>query len=152
MKSVKGDIIQLALAGKLDVLVHACNCWNNMGRGLALQIADRFPAAKQADLATVKGDCRKLGSYTFSIEDNEIGGKFIIVNAYTQYNYGPRDGTVYTSYEYLDKVFTKIGKKAGTKIIAYPKIGADRGGADWIVIHAIINARLANNKHFLVEW
>ena len=31
MKEVFGDLIELALVGKFDVIVHGCNCFSTMG-------------------------------------------------------------------------------------------------------------------------
>ena len=42
MKIVKGNLIDMALAGAFDVIAHGCNCMNTMGKGLALQIKNNF--------------------------------------------------------------------------------------------------------------
>lgn len=49
-----GDLLQLALAGEFDVIVHGCNCFGDMGKGIALAVKQQFPEAYQADLATAK--------------------------------------------------------------------------------------------------
>jgi len=56
MKTIKGDLIALALSGKFDVIVHGSNCFCTMGAGIAKTIKETFPAAYRADLATKKGD------------------------------------------------------------------------------------------------
>ncbi len=82
MQLEKGDLIQKARAGEFDVLVHGCNCFCTMGAGIAKTIKQVFPAAYQADLATVAGDKTKLGSYSMaSVEAAEK--PLVIVNAYT---------------------------------------------------------------------
>lgn len=35
MKTIKGDLIQLALANEFDVIIHGCNCFCTMGKGIA---------------------------------------------------------------------------------------------------------------------
>ena len=42
MKTVKGDLIHLALAGEFDVIVHGCNCYCTMGVGIAKTIKQKF--------------------------------------------------------------------------------------------------------------
>ena len=66
MKAVIGDLIQLALAGSFDVIVHGCNCQCAMGKGIALAIKQQFPEAYDADQRTVRGDPDKLGTITYA--------------------------------------------------------------------------------------
>ena len=42
MKVTQGDLLQLALAGQFDVIVHGCNCQCQMGKGIALILFDTF--------------------------------------------------------------------------------------------------------------
>ena len=87
MKKIKGDLMKLALNGDFDVIVHGCNCFCAMGKGIALTIKKVFPEAYQADLKTVKGDKGKLGHYS-SATVQRNGHQITVINAYTQYNYG----------------------------------------------------------------
>lgn len=45
MNIVHGDLIQLALAGQFDVIIHGCNCFCTMGAGIAKAIRQEFPEA-----------------------------------------------------------------------------------------------------------
>jgi O-acetyl-ADP-ribose deacetylase (regulator of RNase III) len=86
MKTRQGDLIQLALAGEFDVIVHGCNCHCQMGRGIALTIKEQLPEAYLADCQTPKSDKSKLG--TISIAEIKRGEtQFIVVNAYTQFDW-----------------------------------------------------------------
>ena len=38
MKTVKGDLIKLALEGKFDLITHGCNSQCVMGKGIALPV------------------------------------------------------------------------------------------------------------------
>jgi len=58
---IHGNLLQLALAGRFDVIIHGCNCQCTMGAGIAKQIKAQFPEAYKADLRTVKGAEEKLG-------------------------------------------------------------------------------------------
>ena len=77
----KGNLIDMALDKKFDIIVHGCNCHNVMGGGIAREIARRIPGAKEADQRTTAGDYTKLGNYTYF-----YGKDFWTINAYTQYN------------------------------------------------------------------
>jgi len=86
MKTVQGDLIQLALDKKFDVIIHGCNCFCTMGAGIARSIKTEFPEAYKADCLTTRGDHHKLGTIstiTVIRDEHEI----TIVNAYAQFHY-----------------------------------------------------------------
>ena len=87
MKDIEGDLLQLALAGHFDVIVHGCNCQCIMGTGIAKAIKLQFPQAFAADQATATGDRSKLGSYSSALAHNALGQPFTVVNAYTQWHW-----------------------------------------------------------------
>ena len=71
MKTIRGNLLDLALEGRFDVIVHGCNCQCAMGAGIALAIRKVFPEAFAADGSTAKGDRNKLGTFSFaSVERN----------------------------------------------------------------------------------
>lgn len=149
MKVIQGDIIALALSGQLDVLVHGCNCFCSMGAGLAAQIAQNFPEAREVDQETTSGDRTKLGNFS-SVQIFRGENSFEIVNAYTQYHYSGT-GTL-LDYEALRNIFKKIKLQFSGKRIAYPKIGAGLARGDWTIISQIIDEELDEEVHFLVEF
>ena len=65
MKIISGDLLELAKEGKFDVIIHGCNCFCNMGAGIAKVIQKEFPQAYQAD-CEVPGKREKLGTMTFA--------------------------------------------------------------------------------------
>jgi O-acetyl-ADP-ribose deacetylase (regulator of RNase III) len=149
MQLEKGDLIQKARAGEFDVLVHGCNCFCTMGAGIAKTIKQVFPAAYQADLATVAGDKTKLGSY--SAATVEVGGKpLLIVNAYTQYHW--RGAGVLVDYDAVRQVFRRVKQAFAGQRIGYPAIGAGLAKGDWVLISTIIDEELAGENHVFVEW
>jgi O-acetyl-ADP-ribose deacetylase (regulator of RNase III) len=85
VKVVQGDLLRLALEGRFDMIVHGCNCFCTMGKGIALAIKQQFPEAYDADLRTAKGDRAKLGTIT-TAEIERPPARFTVVNAYTQYD------------------------------------------------------------------
>jgi len=130
LQTRNGNLLQLADDGVFDVIVHGCNCFNEMGAGIAKQIKSHYPEAYEVDQKTTKGDISKLGTYTIA-EHNGL----IIVNAYTEYKYG-RGKQV--DYEAIQQVFHRIVRDFSDKKIGIPKIGAGYGGGRWKIIHDII--------------
>ena len=87
MKVIQGDLIQLALEGRFDAIIHGCNCQCVMGAGIAKSIRVNFPEAYEADLTTksIKPEV-KLGTFTYGHVARD-GVSFRVINAYTQLNY-----------------------------------------------------------------
>ena len=125
MKEITGNLIQYAKMGSCDVLVHGCNCFCTMGSGIAKQIRNHFPEAYEADLKTIKGSDKKLGSYSQATIWNG-NHKFTILNAYTQY--GWNTNIIQVDYIALQQVFEKIAIEFKGQRIAYPKIGCGLAG------------------------
>lgn len=149
MKTRQGDLIQLALAGEFDVIVHGCNCHCQMGRGIALTIKQLLPEAYIVDCQTIKSDKSKLG--TISVAEIIRGEKrFFVVNAYTQFDWAG-DG-VKVDYDAIRQVMKAIKVAFSGKKIAYPKIGAGLAGGDWRIIYPIICEELAGEDHCFVEY
>jgi len=144
MKTLKGDLIQLALEGAFDVIIHGCNCFCVMGAGIAKGIKANFPEAYQADLQTQKGDKTKLGTITFA-EVATKHGSLVVVNAYTQYNYKGKGRKV--DYKAVRSAFEKIKQHFSDKRIGYPAIGAGLAGGDWNIISDIIEEVLSGRGH-----
>ena len=149
MSVLKGDLIQFALTGRFDVIIHGCNCFCTMGAGIAKLIKDNFDEAYQADLATQIGDRGKLGSYS-SARIKKNGNIFTIVNGYTQYDFSGQGPLV--DYGAIQKLFSMIKKDFSNQRIGYPKIGAGLAKGDWEVISDIINKELDGEDHSLVEF
>jgi O-acetyl-ADP-ribose deacetylase (regulator of RNase III) len=145
MRIVEGDLVKMALAGEFDVIIHACNCQNNMGAGIADTIGDVFQQALLADQMTMLGDYTKMGTYS-SVKEKGV----IIVNAYTQYKYG-RD-KMHTEYDAVRSVFKLIKKDFTGMRIGYPLIGCGLGGGDWDIVSKIIDEELAGEDHTLVKF
>lgn len=149
MKTVAGDLIQLAKRGEFDVIVHGCNCFCTMGAGIAKGIRAAFPAAFDADLATSRGDRAKLGTCTFAEVDLN-GTPLVVVNAYTQFDYrgsGPK-----VDYDAVRSCFRWIRQQHSGKRIGLPKIGAGLAGGDWERIAGIVREELAGENVTVVEY
>jgi O-acetyl-ADP-ribose deacetylase (regulator of RNase III) len=149
MKQITGNIVTLANSGLFDVVCHGCNCFNAMGAGLAKTVRDNWPEAYYADLKTVRGDKKKLGSYSMAGIRRD-GNEFIVVNAYTQYRYGAN--VVNADYDAIRDVFRAIKRDFSGTRIAYPLIGAGLAKGDWGIISGIIETELAGEDHTLVIY
>jgi O-acetyl-ADP-ribose deacetylase (regulator of RNase III) len=149
MKTVRGDLLKMALDGHFDVIVHGCNCQCTMGAGIALAVRNTFPEAFAADCATAKGDRNKLG--TISVASVVRGGRSLtIVNGYTQFHWRGRG--VLVDYEAVRSVMRHVKIAFSGRRIGYPKIGAGLAGGDWVRIAAIVDEELDGEDHAFVEY
>ncbi len=143
MKELAGDLIKLGKQGVFDVIVHGCNCFCDMGAGIAIGIKTEFPEAFEADLKTKSGDHSKLGTISYAKT-----GNVTVVNAYTQFNW--RGSGRKADYEAIRKSFRLIKNTFSGKRIGYPAIGAGLAGGDWTVISNIIDEELQGEDHTFV--
>jgi O-acetyl-ADP-ribose deacetylase (regulator of RNase III) len=123
LKHAKGNLLDLAENGDFDIIVQGCNCFNTMGGGIAREIRERFPMAATVDDETQRGDYNKLGNYTTAFT-----GKFLIVNAYTQYNMS--QGTDVFEYGAFQLILEKLAFAFPGKRIGLPYIGCGLAGGD----------------------
>lgn len=155
-KTIKGNLLDAFDRGDVDVIAHQCNCFCNMGSGIAPQIAKRYPNARAADNATIKGDADKLGTFTRTIVSRNVNGETIdegiVYNLYGQYGYSGIG--VNTKYESLKKAMQKMQQQLKDEndegIIGLPLIGCGLGGGDWEVVSEIINEVFTNEVHIYV--
>jgi len=147
MIEIYGDLLEYAKIKQFDAIVHGANCFCTMGSGIAKQIKEQFYEAYAADCKTKKGDILKLGSYT---QCKATHYDFIIINGYTQYNYGTDSPKV--DYEAIALIMRKINFNFKGKTIGMPKIGAGLAGGDWERISKIIETELKDCKVVVVNW
>ena len=121
-----GNLITLAEQGEFDIIVHGCNCFCTMGSGIAREIRERYPEAYKEDFMTTSGDMFKLGSFT-----SAHTGKFIIVNAYTQYDFN-RGGDRRDVFEYesFSLILRKLAYAYPDRRFGFPYIGMGLAGGD----------------------
>lgn len=159
---IEGDLIDLAKQGKFDVITHGCNCFNNMGAGIAPLMANAFGCDKfNLEKKEHYGDVNKLGQIDYEtfvlLPTGERVTKWnvdtlppssvmiTVVNSYSQYNYGRNhlNGVAKPlDYEALTLCLRKINKKFMGQRIGLPKIGAGLAGGDWNIIKQIIQTEL----------
>jgi O-acetyl-ADP-ribose deacetylase (regulator of RNase III) len=139
MEIITGNLIKLAQEGKFDIIVQGCNCHCTMGSGIASQLRELYPQVYEADCKTVPGDKSKLGTYTLAPTDEG----FIVVNAYTQYNYN-KSGESADLFEYkaFGLILLKLALKAekGPVHFGFPAIGCGLAGGNKDIIYNLIRA------------
>lgn len=135
----KGDLLENA-EQRFDVIVHGCNCFNNMGAGIAKSIKEKYPEAYRQDQKTKEGDKEKLG--TITVARYGSAKPFYVVNAYTQFKYG--GGGRNADYDAIRSCMKRINEVFPGKHIGLPKIGAGLAKGDWSVIEKIIEDELTD--------
>ena len=144
MKYVDGDLIKLAKEGKFGVIGHGCNCFLNMGAGIAKSIKQEFPEAYSADRTTRKGDHKKLGTASFADY-----GDLVVLNLYTQFDYGPG---LRADYNAIRDCMKWIKKRYSGKRIGLPMIGCGFAGGDWEMVSHIIENELGDENVTIVKF
>lgn len=141
MNIVKGDLLTLADEGEFDIIVHGCNCFNNMGAGIAVAIARKYPAAYIADSNTTRGDKDKLGTYTQGIAFTKTSpvSSFIVINAYTQYGCNASKSVDLFEYEAFQQILNKLAIKFPNYNYGFPLIGCGLAGGNKVKILNMIN-------------
>jgi len=144
IKYTKGDLVRDA-ERDFDVIGHGCNCFNNMGGGIARDVRKNFPGAYKVDVATQMGSKSKLGNYT-----KWEGDDVTILNLYTQWKYGNRERNA--DYGAIRSCMKSIKQDFSGKKIGLPLIGAGLAQGDWGTISGIIEDELKEEDVTIVIW
>lgn len=159
-QEIQGNLITLALQGKFDVIAHGANCHSVMGAGLAPQMAKVFGCDKFEmelwgstieKLGNIDYKTFVLGEYAMwdlcNADNKKNEPELIVVNAYTQYNYGKnhKDGSFSPAdYEAITLCMRKMNIVFKGKRIGLPQIGAGLAQGDWNIIKDIIQKELSD--------
>jgi len=159
-----GDLIDMALDGKFDVIGHGCNCFCAMSAGIAPQMATAFECNQfpMEDKST-SGDINKLGQIDWKVLTLTGGSSefdffefdLAVVNIYSQYKYGRNhnDGVAKPlDYEALMLGLRKMNHLFKGKKVGLPMIGAGLAGGDWTKIRQIIKKELRDCYVTIVMW
>jgi O-acetyl-ADP-ribose deacetylase (regulator of RNase III) len=138
----KGDLIVEAKAGAFDVIGHGCNCYCNMGAGIAVPMAKVFGADKYVmERGSYKGDYNKLGQIDFGHTHADNGKYLYVVNCYTQFRPG-KD----LDYDALRLCLRKLNREFRGMHVGLPKIGCGLAGGDWNTVSAMIKEEMKDCK------
>lgn len=162
LKYVKGDLIQAADSGFLNVIAHQANCFCKGRHGIAPLIFTAYPAAKKADDATTVGSRRKLGKLShawqfFPEVDKEKLDPLWVFNLYGQYHWNQKSKEYVTDYEALSNALQSMKAIIQTRKslyweddkvlrIGFPLIGCGRAGGDWVKVEEMIKNTFAPLK------
>lgn len=136
-----------------DVIVHGCNCFCTMRRGVAPQMARAFHCDSFPMEAPIhKGDINKLG--TIDYKSFPLNNRTLqVVNAYTQYHYNWNSKYgIPLDYDALRMCMRKIGMEFQGARVGLPKIGAGVAGGDWGIIENIIQDELQNCNITIINY
>src|SRR5437868_2616592 len=114
MQVIRGDLIQLARQGRFDVIIHGANCQCAMGAGIAKAIRETFPEAYEADRRTRRADPAKLGTISWA-DVSRDGVRFVVVNAYTQFDFRGRG--VRVDYDAVRSAMREVKRRFSGKRI-----------------------------------
>ena len=175
IKTIKGNLIDLALKGKFDVIIHGCNIYNVMANGIAVEMANTFNCNKfPLEMESYKGDINKLGqidykSYfvssrgeydIFSHSQNPVFDRELtVINAYTQHYFKHPTMKITAEldldafqYEAFKIILKKVNYLFAGKHIGFPKIGSGISGGNWDIILAIIQLNLPDMEVTIIEF
>lgn len=127
----------IELLEKGVVIVNPVNTDGFMGKGLALEIAARFPQTNKNYVNKCKSGSFKPGDILFTKE-----GGVIIANLATKSNY-----KLPSKIEYIEKGLSNLKKfldkpEYKDKKVILPKIGCGLGSLDWNVVRTLIEKEL----------
>ena len=141
---VKGDICET----DCRIILHQVNCQNAMGSGVAKQLYTRWPEVKSEyhKMAGIFEPKMLLGKVQ-PVLVQEFAGQKIVINMFTQLNYGRKKGVLYTDYDALSTALDKISRAYPGESVAIPQgMACDRAGGDWLKVERMIADKLKNMK------
>ena len=152
IKTDYGNLVDMGLDGDFDVIIHGCNCYCQMGAGIAKEIRQKIPFAYIVDCSTRVGDKKKLGTFTDTREDPN--NDLIVINAYTQYNYNAKRYGVCADYKAIKKVFEAIKEEFGGQNLKFgiPLIGVGLAGGRWEIISEDISKAMDGEDITLIHF
>lgn len=132
VKTINGDLMM----ARETYIVHQTNCCGVMGRGVALQIKNKYPDVY-----------RRYCAYCDEHRSKELLGRLLLVptedgkvicNLFGQERFGY--GKQYTDIAALSRAMRSLAKIVPlSEGIAMPyQIGCGNGGADWSVVYPVI--------------
>ena len=124
---------------EVEALVNSVNCVGVMGRGIALQFKNAFPANFKAYVAACKRDEVQPGRM-FVFETQQMAGPRYIVNFPTKRHWRGKSRIADIEIG-LDALAVEI-KQRNISSIALPPLGSGLGGLDWSEVRQRIETKL----------
>jgi O-acetyl-ADP-ribose deacetylase (regulator of RNase III) len=137
----KGNVINAALSGKYDMFAQGCNCLNEMGAGVALQVKKRIPTMYLADRDFRINSEDRLGMMSHVYDSNNT----LLCNLYTQYHWDARRGrnfnygALISSFTYAIETLDDIREEYHPVVkVCMPRIGGGLARGDWKIIEEML--------------
>lgn len=129
------------LEAEADALVNTVNVVGVMGKGIALQFKNAYPANFKAYAKACKTGDVKLGK-VFVFNDGQLTEPRLIINFPTKGHWrnGSKLADVASGLDDLRQVIIE----RRLKTVALPPLGCGNGGLDWNVVRPLIETKLEN--------
>lgn len=131
-----GDILQC----EADALVNTVNCVGVMGRGIALQFKNAYPANFKAYEAACKQDAVQPG-HMFVFETGLLTSPSFIINFPTKRHWRGKSRIEDIEAGLVDLV--KVIRDKEIRSIAIPPLGSGLGGLEWNEVRPLIERALS---------
>lgn len=134
----KGDLLQ----SRAQALVNPVNTMGIMGKGIALQFKEAFPANFKLYAAACKNKELEPGKLLSNWDTNLLYGRKLIINFPTKTNW-----RLPSKYEYIEKGLVALRdliRKENIQSVALPPLGCGNGGLDWNIVQPMIENYLGN--------
>lgn len=138
LKFTKGNLLESGA----EALVNTVNTVGEMGKGIALQFKQAFPANYQKYRAACKSGKLRTGHILVVKDSNLLTGEKTIINFPTK-----QDWKNPSKNEYIAtglSALVNFLKQAKLKSIALPALGCGNGGLDWQVIKPMLVGMLSD--------
>lgn len=138
----KGDVIQALIDSEIQCMAHGVNCQGGFGSGIAGQLAERIPYARERYIEKHLLEGWSLGEVQETISKEGL----IVLNCATQYTYG-RSPQRYVNYDSIYIVLDKLKKycENNDRSLGLPRIGCGLAGGNWNIVDSMLNAVFKNS-------
>ena len=132
---VAGNLLQ----ANVEALINTVNCVGIMGKGIALQFKQAFPANFDAYAKACQQQQVQVGSMFVFNTGAMLNPRFII-NFPTKKHWRGKSELIFIEQGLID--LKKVIQDYQIKTIAIPPLGCGNGGLDWDIVKAIIESAL----------
>lgn len=134
IRLTQGDLLEL---DDVDAIVNAVNCVGVMGKGIALQFKNKWPANFTAYAAACKvGDVRPGRMFVF--DSGGLVQPSFIVNFPTKDHWRGSSRIEFIRDGLVDLV--SVVRQLGIRSVAVPPLGCGNGGLDWADVRPLIES------------
>lgn len=134
IKLTQGDLLK---QGDVDAIVNTVNCVGVMGKGIALQFKNKWPANFTAYAAACKADKVRPGRM-FVFDSGGLVKPNFIINFPTKDHWRGSSKIEFIRGGLVDLVVQVA--RLGIRSIAVPPLGCGNGGLDWADVRPLIEA------------